>query len=70
MKHNLPVAGRKIRIGIVGFGRISKNHLGSIEKHANELELVPVHYVKDSVLASQESQYGGPSYQDMSANAQ
>ena len=66
MKHNLPVLGRKIRIGIVGCGRISKNHFGSIEKHAQELELVSVCDVDPSVLASHESQYGVPGYKDMS----
>jgi UDP-N-acetyl-2-amino-2-deoxyglucuronate dehydrogenase len=66
MKHNLPVVGRKIRIGIVGCGRISKNHFGSIEKHADELELVSVCDVDAAVLASHESQYGVPGYRDMS----
>jgi len=37
-----PIIGRKIRIGIVGCGRISKNHFGSIEAHAEEFELVAV----------------------------
>jgi UDP-N-acetyl-2-amino-2-deoxyglucuronate dehydrogenase len=65
MKNNLPVADRKIRIGIVGCGRISKNHFGSIEKHSEELELVTVCDVDASVLASHESQYGVPGYRDM-----
>ena len=34
--------GRKIRIAIVGCGRISKNHFGSIEAHADDLELAAV----------------------------
>jgi len=37
-----PIVGRKIRIGVVGCGRISKNHFGSIEAHANDFELVAV----------------------------
>lgn len=65
MKHNLPVEGRKIRIGIVGCGRISKNHFGSIEKHGEELELVSVCDIDASVLALHESQYGVPGYRDM-----
>lgn len=65
MKHNLPVEGRKIRIGIVGCGRISKNHFGSIEKHSEELELVSVCDIDASVLALHESQYGVPGYRDM-----
>jgi len=30
---NVIVKGRKIQIAIVGCGRISKNHFGSINKH-------------------------------------
>lgn len=65
MKHNLPVTDRKIRIGIVGCGRISKNHFGSIEKHADELELVSVCDVDALALASHQSQYGVPGYRDI-----
>ena len=65
MKHNLPITGRKIRIAIVGCGRISKNHFGSIEKHTDEFELVSVCDVDTSVLALHEAQYGVPSYRDM-----
>lgn len=65
MMHNLPVKSSKIRIGIVGCGRISKNHFGSIENHADELELVAVCDVDALVLASHESQYKVPGYRDM-----
>jgi UDP-N-acetyl-2-amino-2-deoxyglucuronate dehydrogenase len=65
MKHNLPIVGRKIRIGIVGCGRISKNHIGSIQNHADELELVAVCDVDPLTLASHQSQYGVPGYRDM-----
>lgn len=36
------VSGRKLRIAIVGCGRISKNHFGAIEKHSDDIELVSV----------------------------
>ncbi len=65
MKHNLPVLGRKIRMGVVGCGRISKNHFGSIEKHADELELASVCDVDAAVLDSHESLYRVPGYRDM-----
>jgi len=39
---NKKIESRKIRIGIVGCGRISKNHFGAIEKHSDELQLVAV----------------------------
>jgi UDP-N-acetyl-2-amino-2-deoxyglucuronate dehydrogenase len=65
MMHNLPVLGRKIRIGIVGCGRISRNHFDSIEKHLEELELVSVCDIDASVLDLHVSQYGVPGYRDM-----
>lgn len=36
------ITGRKIKLAVVGCGRISKNHFGSVEKHASDLELVAV----------------------------
>jgi len=53
---------RKIRIAVVGCGRISKNHFGSIEKHADELELVSVCDVNTEVLKAHEAQYGVNGY--------
>jgi UDP-N-acetyl-2-amino-2-deoxyglucuronate dehydrogenase len=36
------IVDRKIRIAIVGCGRIAKNHFGSVEKYPDDLELVSV----------------------------
>lgn len=36
------IKNRKIRIAIVGCGRISKNHFDSLEKHTDDLELISV----------------------------
>lgn len=36
------IVGRKIRIAIVGCGRISGNHFGAAEKHGDDLEVVSV----------------------------
>jgi UDP-N-acetyl-2-amino-2-deoxyglucuronate dehydrogenase len=36
------VKGRKIRIAVVGCGRVSKNHFKSIEMHKDDLELMAV----------------------------
>ena len=33
---------RKIRFALVGCGRISANHFGALEKHADQAELVDV----------------------------
>ena len=42
MKSYPTINGRKIRMAIVGCGRISKNHFGSIEKHQDNIELVSI----------------------------
>jgi UDP-N-acetyl-2-amino-2-deoxyglucuronate dehydrogenase len=60
-----PIRGRKIRIAIVGCGRISANHFGAIEKLAADLELVAVCDVKGDVLESHVKKYGVPGYQHL-----
>ena len=57
---------RKIRIAVVGCGRISKNHFGSIEKHSDEMELVAVCDIKDDVLETHTKQYGVNGYIQLS----
>ncbi len=43
MKKKFPIIkGRKIRIAIIGCGRVSKNHFDSIEKHHNSIKLVSI----------------------------
>lgn len=59
------VDGRKIRMAIVGCGRISKNHFNSIEKHGAEIELAAICDVDRSVLAEHAKQFGVPAYRDM-----
>lgn len=51
------IKGRKIRIAIVGCGRISKNHFGSIEKHSDNIELVAICDTDESVLNTHKEQY-------------
>ena len=36
------ITDRKIRVALVGYGRISKNHIQSIEEHGKDLELVVI----------------------------
>jgi UDP-N-acetyl-2-amino-2-deoxyglucuronate dehydrogenase len=36
------IVGRKIKFALVGCGRISANHFGSLEQYADECELVAV----------------------------
>jgi UDP-N-acetyl-2-amino-2-deoxyglucuronate dehydrogenase len=56
------INGRKIRIGIVGCGRISVNHFGSIEKHGDELELVAICDIDPVVLIEHAEKYKVPAY--------
>lgn len=59
------IQGRKIRIGIVGCGRIAKNHFGSLEKHADALELVAVCDNNPATLRDHEQRYAVPGYARM-----
>lgn len=59
------ISGRKIRIAVVGCGRISKNHFGSIERHSEHLELVSVCDTDKSVLLEHSERYHVPGYRDM-----
>lgn len=56
------IIDRKIRIAIVGCGRISRNHFGSIEKHAENMELVAICDTDPKVLAEHMSTYNVPGY--------
>lgn len=56
------IKDRKIRIAVVGCGRISKNHFGSIEKHAEHLELAAICDIDRDVLKSHEEKHGVPAY--------
>lgn len=62
MTHFPIVIERKIRIAIVGCGRISRNHFGSIEKHADNLALAAVCDIDAKVLAEHGEKYKVPGY--------
>ena len=51
MPHLAPITNRKIRLAIVGCGRIAKNHFGAIEGHADRVELVDVCDIDPANLA-------------------
>lgn len=59
------ITGRKIRVGLVGCGRISKNHFGSIEQHAADLQLVAVCDVDPVALQACTNLYPVPGYVSM-----
>lgn len=46
------ITGRKIRMALLGCGRIAANHFGAIEKHASDLELVDICDVDPVALAA------------------
>ena len=64
MKHHPSISGRKIRVAVVGCGRISRNHFGSIEKHSEELELAAICDIAPSVLSEHSKKYKVPAYRD------
>ena len=57
MKSYLSVTERKIRMAIVGCGRISKNHFGSIEKRQDNIELISICDVQKAVLSKHKETY-------------
>ncbi|MCK5335614.1 MAG: Gfo/Idh/MocA family oxidoreductase [Gammaproteobacteria bacterium] len=59
------IKDRKIRIAIVGCGRISKNHFGSLEKHADDIELIAVCDTNAETLSHHAEQYSVPGYQNL-----
>ena len=65
MKHYPPIKGRKIRIAVVGCGRISKNHFGSIEEHGEHFELAAICDIDAAILADHASRYPVPAYRDI-----
>jgi len=62
MRKKQSILDRKIRIGVVGCGRISKNHFGSIANHSCELELAAVCEVNSSILEQHISMHKVPGY--------
>jgi UDP-N-acetyl-2-amino-2-deoxyglucuronate dehydrogenase len=52
------IKDRKIKVAVIGCGRISKNHFGSIEKHAENIELVAVCDPNENLLNEISQKYG------------
>ena len=64
--HNYPIIqDRRIRVAVVGCGRISKNHFGSIDKHAADVELVAVCDTDAQVLDQHARAHGVPGYRSL-----
>jgi len=59
------IEGRKIRVAVVGCGRISKNHFAALEKHARHMELTAVCDVNTARLAEHKQRYGVAGYRNL-----
>lgn len=59
------VKERKIRIAVVGCGRISRNHFASIEQHSDHMELAAVCDTNAATLAEHNARHSVPAYTDM-----
>ncbi len=59
------IQNRKIRIAVVGCGRISKNHFGAIETHNEHVELVSVCDIDSDVLKHHTEQYKVKGYRSI-----
>jgi UDP-N-acetyl-2-amino-2-deoxyglucuronate dehydrogenase len=60
-----PIINRKIRIAIVGCGRISKNHFESLKKHQDNLELISICDTQQTILSVHEKKYNVKGYLDL-----
>ena len=56
------IEGRKIRIGVVGCGRIAGKHLEAIKKHGDDLELAAVCDIEQEALDSAQAEWEVPGY--------
>lgn len=59
------ITGRKIRIAVVGCGRISKSHFAAIEQHSNDFELVAVCDIDQTVLETHTAEHKVPGYRQL-----
>jgi len=62
MPNYTTIKGRKIRVAIVGCGRIAVNHLSAIEKHSANMELVSVCDVNHELLDEHMNKYNISGY--------
>ena len=66
MKNYPIIKERKIKVALVGCGRISKNHFESIEKHKDNIELISICDNDKTVLMAHKSKYKVKTYLDLS----
>lgn len=66
MKSYTTVHDRKIKVAIVGCGRIASNHFGAIEKHVDSMQLVAVCDVDPVALEGAIARTGAQGYSNLS----
>src|SRR5437660_3395678 len=67
IKHKPSITGRKIRLGLVGCGRISDNHFRAIAAHEREIELVGVCDIDRNALKAAVARTGAAAYPNLTA---
>ena len=64
--NNYPtIKDRRLKVGVVGCGRISKNHFGSILQYPEDLELAAVCDIDDDALAQAKAEYHVQAYTEI-----
>lgn len=59
------IRNRRIKIAIVGCGRVSKNHFASVEKYKEDFTLVAICEIDLDLLAKNKKKYNVPGYSDI-----
>ncbi|HET9133444.1 MAG TPA: Gfo/Idh/MocA family oxidoreductase [Gemmatimonadales bacterium] len=62
-----PITGRRIRVAVVGCGRISANHFDALAAHADECEVVAVCDTDATALAQAEARTGARGFSSLDA---
>ena len=65
MHHYQPITDRKIRLALVGCGRIAANHFGAIEKHQDRVDLVDICDVDPQALADAVARTGAQGHSSL-----
>jgi UDP-N-acetyl-2-amino-2-deoxyglucuronate dehydrogenase len=60
-----PIAGRRIRIAVVGCGRIAANHFSAIAAHQESLHLVGVCDSDEAALGAAQKKHSAPGYRSL-----
>ena len=64
--NNFPIIkDRRLKVGVVGCGRISNNHFGSILHYSEELELAAVCDINGDVLKQAAAEYNVQGYTEL-----